>query len=405
MHRIILLIPFLVSLAAQPPAVYRVGGGVSAPSVISRREPDYTDEARRLHMNSTVVLSLVVGDDGVPRDIKLLRAVGAGLDEQTIETVQTWRFKPGQREGKPVNVATYIEVNFRTFDDSPWLLARLVFENKDTSPHALKIPLPGRPVPHFGARVTFDVVVDASGQVNIDKTSGADGLDTAVTESLEKTVRKWKFRPALRNGEKVEAKGQIELIHGDPPPVRITEPAVPVPHVDPKNADEALRDGLQMMRTRQFDEAVRLLTKAIEFKADWAQALGMRAQAYSQLQRYPEAIRDLDEALRLSPDQALYYANRGGANLQLGDAEKALTDLNKAIEIAPNLPRAYENRASAYLKLADYAKSSADYTAAIRLSPTRSNYEGRAEAKRASGDFSGAEEDLKRASELPKPPP
>lgn len=81
--------PALAQAAPTSAGVYRVGAGVTPPSIISKTEPRYTDEARRLHMNAIVVLSLIVGDDGLARDIKLWRAVGVGLDEEAIETVKT----------------------------------------------------------------------------------------------------------------------------------------------------------------------------------------------------------------------------------------------------------------------------------------------------------------------------
>jgi TonB family protein len=36
-----------------------------------------------------------------------------GLDEMAIEAVRQWRFKPGQKNGKPVAVAATLEINFR----------------------------------------------------------------------------------------------------------------------------------------------------------------------------------------------------------------------------------------------------------------------------------------------------
>ncbi len=92
---------------------YRIGGGVTAPSVLSKVEPEYSEEARKAKWQGTVVLSLVVDDQGRPQNLKVLRSLGLGLDQKAIEAVEKWRFKPGMKDGKPVPVMATIEVNFR----------------------------------------------------------------------------------------------------------------------------------------------------------------------------------------------------------------------------------------------------------------------------------------------------
>ncbi len=93
--------------------VYRIGGGVSAPSVLLKIEPEYSEEARKAKWQGTVVLSLIVDDKGQPQELKVVRALGLGLDQKAIEAVTKWRFKPGMKDGKPVAVQATIEVNFR----------------------------------------------------------------------------------------------------------------------------------------------------------------------------------------------------------------------------------------------------------------------------------------------------
>jgi TonB family protein len=93
--------------------VYRIGGGVSAPSVLLKVEPEYSEEARKAKWQGTVVLSLVVDDMGRPQSLKVVRSLGLGLDQKAIDAVEKWRFKPGMKDGKAVAVQATIEVNFR----------------------------------------------------------------------------------------------------------------------------------------------------------------------------------------------------------------------------------------------------------------------------------------------------
>ncbi len=94
---------------------FRVGGGVSAPKAIYSPDPEYSEEARKAKFQGTCVLWLVVGPDGRPRDIRVQRTLGLGLDEKAIEAVKTWRFDPALKDGKPVAVQINVEVSFRLY--------------------------------------------------------------------------------------------------------------------------------------------------------------------------------------------------------------------------------------------------------------------------------------------------
>jgi periplasmic protein TonB len=88
---------------------------VSAPLVLLDPEPEYSDEARKQKYQGTVVLRVVVGEDGRPRDVRVAQSLGLGLDEKAIEAVRQWRFEPGRLNGRPVAVLVHIQVNFRLY--------------------------------------------------------------------------------------------------------------------------------------------------------------------------------------------------------------------------------------------------------------------------------------------------
>jgi protein TonB len=94
---------------------YRVGGGVSAPRILYAPDPDYSEEARKAKYQGTVVLWVVVGPDGRPRDIRVQRSLGLGLDEKAMEAVKSWKFEPARKDGQPVAVQINVEVNFRLY--------------------------------------------------------------------------------------------------------------------------------------------------------------------------------------------------------------------------------------------------------------------------------------------------
>jgi TonB family protein len=95
--------------------VYKVGGGISAPQAISSPDPGYTEEARRAKKQGTCVLWLIVDAAGRPRDIKVVRGLGLGLDAKALEAVKQWRFQPALKDGKPVDVQISVEVEFHLY--------------------------------------------------------------------------------------------------------------------------------------------------------------------------------------------------------------------------------------------------------------------------------------------------
>jgi TonB family protein len=95
---------------------YRIGNGVTPPRLSSKVEPKYSEEARRAGFEGSVVLSVVVDTDGKPRDLRIIRPLGLGLDQKALEAVSQWRFFPGTKDGQAVPVQAQIEVNFRLLD-------------------------------------------------------------------------------------------------------------------------------------------------------------------------------------------------------------------------------------------------------------------------------------------------
>jgi periplasmic protein TonB len=95
--------------------VFKVGGGISAPQAISTPDPEYTEEARNAKTQGTCILWLIVDDQGRPRDIRVVRGLGFGLDTKAVEAVKQWKFQPALKDGRPVNVQISVEVGFRLY--------------------------------------------------------------------------------------------------------------------------------------------------------------------------------------------------------------------------------------------------------------------------------------------------
>jgi TonB family protein len=97
----------------EPSDVQRVGNGVSQPSVLFEVDPILPDEPGAGNFVGTVILSCVIGASGQAEDIHVVKSIDQAFDSNAIDALSKWKFKPGMKNGVPVNVRATIEVNFR----------------------------------------------------------------------------------------------------------------------------------------------------------------------------------------------------------------------------------------------------------------------------------------------------
>jgi TonB family protein len=91
---------------------YRPGSGIEPPRLLREVKAEYTEDARRGNVSGDVELEIVVTRDGGVSDLRVLKGLGAGLDEQAVAAVGQWRFSPARRNGLPVDVIVEVAVEF-----------------------------------------------------------------------------------------------------------------------------------------------------------------------------------------------------------------------------------------------------------------------------------------------------
>jgi protein TonB len=90
-----------------------VGGAVIRPVLIDRIEPQYTETARRVRLEGTVIVQAVIDEQGRVVDVKILKPLPMGLDKAAVDAVSRWRFQPATLHGRAVKVYYSLTVNFR----------------------------------------------------------------------------------------------------------------------------------------------------------------------------------------------------------------------------------------------------------------------------------------------------
>ena len=118
----ILLAAVVTYLAAVPAAaqaqqaagepIYKPGNGVTAPVVVREVKPQYTADAMKAKIQGTVRVECVVETNGKVGDVKVIKSLDPGLDQEAVKAVKRWTFKPGKKDGKAVRVRIELELTF-----------------------------------------------------------------------------------------------------------------------------------------------------------------------------------------------------------------------------------------------------------------------------------------------------
>ena len=109
-------VPFTAKPLPQDEAFFTPGSGVSEPVMVKNVQPVYTPEAREARIRGTIQLEAVVGTDGSVSRIQVVKGLGYGLDENAVSALSQWTFRPGAKDGKPVNVKIQVLMNFSLRD-------------------------------------------------------------------------------------------------------------------------------------------------------------------------------------------------------------------------------------------------------------------------------------------------
>jgi TonB family protein len=109
-----LVTPFPPDVQNAPRGNYRKGAGI--PSCAYCPNPSYSDLARSKKIQGTCIVEVLVSAEGDPQQVRPLRLLGYGLDEQAFETIKQWKFHPATKEdGTPVPIIVPVEVSFRLY--------------------------------------------------------------------------------------------------------------------------------------------------------------------------------------------------------------------------------------------------------------------------------------------------
>jgi TonB family protein len=83
--------------------------------VLSKPEPQYTEEARKNQVTGTVVLRAVFTSGGQVTGIRAVSGLPYGLTERAIAAARNIKFVPATKDGRPVSMYIQLEYNFNLY--------------------------------------------------------------------------------------------------------------------------------------------------------------------------------------------------------------------------------------------------------------------------------------------------
>lgn len=91
---------------------FAVTDEITPPRLSEVATPFYTDEAKKKKIEGSVTVAIVVDKNGDVVDAKVVKGLGYGLDQNAIDAVKVWKYKPAEKDGVPVAVKMDVDVDF-----------------------------------------------------------------------------------------------------------------------------------------------------------------------------------------------------------------------------------------------------------------------------------------------------
>lgn len=185
-------LPEEVPVTSPPPApVFQPAVKLSGP------QPRYPPAALAAGREATVLLEAQIDAAGKVVAIETLEAAAADFVAASRRALSAWTFEPARLDGLPAEDRHRVRFRFETPEAAP----------PSRRPIKIASPLPTYPASAWAANthgeVELRVLIDRHGAV--DEIEVVKGLPNGLNEAAIAAVERWKFKPALQNGEPVAA--------------------------------------------------------------------------------------------------------------------------------------------------------------------------------------------------------
>ncbi|WP_419804074.1 TonB family protein [Terriglobus sp.] len=85
----------------------------TAPKVLFKPRPEYTEDAKAAHIEGSVAVRIHVTSNGAVQVIGVSNGLGHGLNEAAVRAAQAMRFQPATQDGKPTDWDGVVNISFQ----------------------------------------------------------------------------------------------------------------------------------------------------------------------------------------------------------------------------------------------------------------------------------------------------
>ena len=143
-----------------------------------------------------------------------------------------------------------------------------------------------------------------------------------------------------------------------------------------------------MVDNKQYDEAIKYYSKALELDPTYHEAYLRRGNIYMELNKLELAYNDYRTALQLKPSYSVAVANMGGLLGRMGKYDSALVYLDKGLALNADYKEAYKNRGLTHENLQHYHEAIKDFEKFLEYEPANADvYNEIGRCYQLAGDF------------------
>ncbi len=136
---------------------------------------------------------------------------------------------------------------------------------------------------------------------------------------------------------------------------------------DNQTSDEYYKQGLDLAKNGQYEEAIAAYDKAIKINQSFVDSWTGKGNAYQSLKQFSDAIQAYEMAITLNPKDITAWMGKGNSLKSLKKDDEALVAFNKVIDLDTNKTAAYQGKGDVLLNLKRYDEAIPVYDKAIEL--------------------------------------